>query len=379
MFISVFDQFVSALISYIPLSIFWINDNYADLTISGVFLTFYSVGLAFLRGTYFNLLVRGQTFRTNLGLFLFSFLMATCIVSTLMIYLYLTFPDLIFQQRLVSFSIAVAVVQEILRERQIAAGQQRRALLGDAIWLFTTCLILIFISLEKNLDLVSVLSSWGFGGLISIGFLLLTQNNDFQAALDFSPSRTSRELIYLALIPFVGFSHTLMYTYIYSSKDLLNYLFMTKAILFCTIPLNFIINLQQFSLMRDLHNGNQDRVNLYFKRQKILVFLGVLSGFTLFYIYLDVESVSVTHYLGFVTALFIGFLGIMSNPEILRKIVKGQFKQVFLLRLIWLIISFASFLISTFFSSEMSLLLALVVPDLILYIFLKASIKMRML
>jgi hypothetical protein len=268
MYISLLDQFVSALISYIPLSMFWINDNYADLTISGVFLTFYSIGLAFLRGTYFNLLVRGQTFRTNLGLFLFSLLIAACIVSALIIYLYLTFPELNFQQKLVSFSIAVAVVQEILRERQIAAGQQWRALLGDAIWLFTTCLILIFLFLERNLDLVSVFTSWGFGGLISIGFLLLTQNNDFQVALDFSPSRISRELTYLALIPFVGFSHTLLYTYIYSSEDLLKYLFMTKAILFCTIPLNFIINLQQFALMRDLHNSNQDGVNLYFRRQK---------------------------------------------------------------------------------------------------------------
>jgi hypothetical protein len=378
MYISLLDQFVSALISYIPLSMFWINDNYADLTISGVFLTFYSIGLAFLRGTYFNLLVRGQTFRTNLGLFLFSLLIAACIVSALIIYLYLTFPELNFQQKLVSFSIAVAVVQEILRERQIAAGQQWRALLGDAIWLFTTCLILIFLFLERNLDLVSVFTSWGFGGLISIGFLLLTQNNDFQVALDFSPSRISRELTYLALIPFVGFSHTLLYTYIYSSEDLLKYLFMTKAILFCTIPLNFIINLQQFALMRDLHNSNQDGVNLYFRRQKLLVLLGVLSGLILFYIHLDVESVSVNYYLGFVTALVIGFLGVMSNPEILRKIVKGQFKQVFFLRLIWLIISFASFLVSTYFSSEISLLLALVVPDLILYIFLKARTKMRM-
>jgi hypothetical protein len=378
MYISLLDQFVSALISYIPLSMFWINDNYADLTISGVFLTFYSIGLAFLRGTYFNLLVRGQTFRTNLGLFLFSLLIAACIVSALIIYLYLTFPELNFQQKLVSFSIAVAVVQEILRERQIAAGQQWRALLGDAIWLFTTCLILIFLFLERNLDLVSVFTSWGIGGLISIGFLLLTQNNDFQVALDFSPSRISRELTYLALIPFVGFSHTLLYTYIYSSEDLLKYLFMTKAILFCTIPLNFIINLQQFALMRDLHNSNQDGVNLYFRRQKLLVLLGVLSGLILFYIHLDVESVSVNYYLGFVTALVIGFLGVMSNPEILRKIVKGQFKQVFFLRLIWLIISFASFLVSTYFSSEISLLLALVVPDLILYIFLKARTKMRM-
>ena len=379
MFISVLDQFISAFISYIPISIFWINDNYADLTISGVFLTFYSIGLAFLRGTYFNLLVRGQTFRTNLGLFLFSLLMPACIVFALLTYLYVTFPELSFQQKLVSLSIAVAVLQEILRERQIAAGQQSRALLGDAIWLFTTCLILLLLSLEKNLDLVSVFTSWGFGGFISIAFLLLTQNNDFQVELDFGPSKTSRELTYLALIPFIGFLHTLLYTYIYSSEDLLNYLFITKAILFCTIPLNFIINLQQFALMRDLHNSNQDGVNLYLRRQKVLVLLGVLSGLILFYIHLDAESVSVTYYLGFMTALVIGFLGVMSNPEVLRKIAKGQFKQVFFLRFFWLVISFASFLVSTYFSSEISLLLALVVPDLILYIFLKARIKMGML
>ena len=378
MLISVLDQFISALISYMPLSIFWITDNYADLTIAGVFLTFYSIGLAFLRGTYFNLLVRGQTFRTNLGLFLFSIVTSVCIVSTLLIYLNLTFPELIFEQKLVSFSIAVAVVQEILREQQIAGGKQQRALFGDVIWFFSTCTILIFLSFEQNLDLVSVFASWGVGGFISIGFLLLSQNHDFQVVLDHIPESTSKELAYLALIPFVGFSHTLLYTYLYSSEDLSNYLFMTKAILFCTIPLNFIVNLQQFALSRDLHISNEDGINLYFRRQKLLLLFGVLSSLILFYIQLDSDTLSVNYYLSFTTALIIGFLGVMSNPEILRKIVKGQFKYIFYLRLFWLVISFASFLVSTYFSSEISLLLALLVPDLILYVSLKSRNKLRM-
>jgi len=159
---------------------------------------------------------------------------------------------------------------------------------------------------------------------------------------------------------------------------LLNYLFMTKAILFCTIPLNFIINLQQFALIRDLHSSNEDGINLYFRRQKLLLLFGALSALILFYMQLDSETLPFNYYLSFATALIIGFLGVMSNPEILRKIVKGQFKYIFFLRLFWLVISFASFLVSTYFSSEISLLLALLVPDLILYIYLKARNKLRM-
>jgi hypothetical protein len=379
MSILVIDQLISAFISYLPLSIFWITDNYADLTIAGVFLTFYSIGLAILRATYFNLLVKGQAFKTNLGLIIFAATMAISILISLMVYLQFTFPQLVFQQRLVAWSIAVGVIQEIFREREIAANRKTKALIGDGIWLVASAGILMYHSLQQNIDLILVFRSWGIGGLISIGYFLASQNRGSLALHRDYSSITHRGIFYLALIPFVGFSHTLIYTFLYSSEQLIEYLFITKAILFCTIPLNFVINLQQFALLQELQSGNSEGVHAYFRRQRYFVLIGVLSGFVLFLLQFDSSSGSIDYFVGFATALTIGLIGVNTNPEFLNLVVQGKFRYIFYVRIIWLFISFISFEISILFSSQVSLLLALIVPDLLLHMFLKNRNKLRLL
>ena len=379
MSILVFDQLISAFISYLPLSIFWITDNYADLTIAGVFLTFYSIGLAILRATYFNLLVKGQAFKTNLGLMIFAATMAISILISLMVYLQFTFPQLVFQQRLVAWSIAVGVIQEIFREREIAANRKEKALIGDGIWLVSSVGILMYYSLQQNIDLILVFRSWGVGGLISIGYFLASQNRGSLAIHRDYSTITHKGIFYLALIPFVGFSHTLIYTFLYSSEQLIEYLFIAKAILFCTIPLNFVINLQQFALLQELQSGNSEGVHAYFRRQRYFVLIGVLSGFILFFLQFDSSSGSIDYFLGFATALIIGLIGVNTNPEFLNFVVQGKFRYIFYVRVIWLFISFISFEISILFSSQVSLLLALIAPDLLLYMFLKNRNKLRLL
>ena len=379
MSILVFDQLISAFISYLPLSIFWSTDNYADLTIAGVFLTFYSIGLAILRATYFNLLVKGQAFKTNLGLMIFAATMAISILISLMVYLQFTFPQLVFQQRLVAWSIAVGVLQEIFREREIAANRKTKALIGDGIWLVSSAGILMYHSLQQNIDLILVFRSWGIGGLISIGYFLASQNRGSLALHTDYSKITHKGIFYLALIPFVGFSHTLIYTFLYSSEQLIEYLFITKAILFCTIPLNFVINLQQFALLQELQSGNSEGVRAYFRRQRYFVLIGVLSGFVLFLLQFDSSSGSIDYFLGFATALTIGLIGVNTNPEFLNFVVQGKFRYIFYVRIIWLFISFISFEISILFSSQVSLLLALIVPDLLLHMFLKNRNRLRLL
>ena len=372
MLILISDQGVSALISYIPLAIFWLNHDYTSLTISGVILTFYSIGLALLRGTHFNLIVKNESFNSSEKLRKLLIKFAIILYILLISYLQFTFPNLNSYERLMSITVIIGYFQEYLREKELATGKNIRAFSGDIIWLSVSVISIAIFFLIGYFGFIQVFVGWGMGGLVSISYLSLFPNRESRKTSTVRTEKISKEAVYLGLIPFVGFFHTLTYTYLYSRDNFLGYLLITKAIQFCVIPLNFIINFQQFALSRDLHLNNIERQNSYFRMQRLLIIGAVLASSALFTFQFLRSFQFISHLIGFGFALAIAKIGISTNPLLLKIILNGRYKRVFGLRLAWLLISVLSFGISLHFSKNNALFIALLFPELILFAYLKS-------
>ena len=357
--LTVFDQVVAAINSYVILFPALLVRDYSEIAKLSIFVSAFTLWQALARITVINEVL---DFRNNSTKYFTHARKMSYISSTSL--LLIPFSELFFLTKIEVLVLSLVIISglqiELARQYFLASNQESKAVLIDLTWL-TGTIILFVIKIQTE----NIFVTWLLGSIPSLclAFWLVRASN----LIGTNRERASTVKSLALGIPIILAGHTFFQNLILTKFDQAEFLGQLRAVQLCFLPAIFLMNVQQSILVPVITQNNSRMLKTLRKRINSVSVLLTLICLVAANFILGINSEKKTISILSILVAFSVLGNLQITYQSLIFVTEASIDVLVFYRILWLLVSFlCMFLLA---DTEIIFILALVFID---YLYLSA-------